>query len=73
MLLNGGGDFEFSYYVNNETTDKITTIFYLSKRKNVMVPNSIDDHGLDTLGIFTFCENGIVENVTIPDNITSIE
>lgn len=60
----------FKYDVFN---DHITIKGYLIKEKVVVVPDTIDEKAVTTIGSYAFYENNIPTNITLPNTITTIE
>lgn len=72
-LLHSLGSKDFTYYMNDELANTITTIHYIGGNTQVDVPTSIDGSALNELGPFTFCANTTLTDVTISNSIESID
>jgi hypothetical protein len=72
-LLHNGSSKDFTYYTNDETYETLTTIHYIGKSDEPVVPTAIDGYNLNKIGMFTFCENKTVTSVTIPNGIIEVE
>ena len=77
-LLHGGGTHfneEWTYYINNLTTQDITTIRFIASDagSEITVPETIDGYYLNKLGVTTFTGKTDLISVTIGSNIIEIE
>lgn len=72
-LLHNGSPNDYTYYMNDETYETLTTVHYIGKDSETEVPKSFDGYSINKVGMFTFCENKTVSSVTIPKGIIEVE
>lgn len=63
----------YTYYVNDELLDTVSTQFYTSNKSKTTIPTMLDGKSVTGIGATTFCLKTYVNDVTIGNNIVSID
>lgn len=63
----------YTYYVNDDVLETVSTEFYFGNKPKTTIPTMLDGKSVTGIGATTFCLKTYVNDVTIGNNIVSID